>query len=343
MRTVSLAAILPDRYAHGLSVGTNCLLDSSTDCIKAVSLDGRLLGMNPEGICLMEIEDFSALQGQAWSSLWPDAHRSMVDAAVVKACTGSVARFSADCPTAKGTPKHWDVVVSPVHNLDGELVSLLSISRDVTMEITKAQERALVTRELAHRIKNLFAVVDGVIGMSARSDPHAKPFADSLRARIDGLGRAVSYVYAGNELEEQAGSGHSVHGLLKELLNPFGEDASASTCLLIGGDDQPLSETSITPLALIFNELATNALKYGALAQPDGAVTVTTARVGDDYEIRWIESGALGVAAPLGSGFGTNLVDRTVNQQLGGQIARDWRPEGLGLRITVPVARLAPA
>lgn len=290
----------------------------------------------------MEIDDFCLLEGRAWASLWPDAHRLMIEAAVTEAASGRVARFSADCPTAKGTPKLWNVVVAPVHGPNGEIVSLLSISQDVTADFALAEERALVTRELAHRIKNLFALVEGVIALSARSHPQAKPFADSVRTRIAGLGRAVSYVYAGNALAEHSGAAHSVQGLFRELLDPFGGDAAARFGLVIVGDDLALSENSITPLALIFNELATNALKYGALAQPGGMVKVTTRLRDNVYEMLWAESGACGVVEPIVAGFGTSLVDRTVTQQLGATVARDWRPDGLQVRFTFPTARLAP-
>lgn len=313
------------------------LLDASTDCVKALSLEGALMSMNPEGQCLMEIDDFQPLAGAEWWSLWPEQHRPTLQAAVARAAAGSVARFSADCPTAKGTLKHWDVVVSPVHEPGGRLVSLLAISRDVTREVHVAGQRSLVLRELAHRVKNLFAVIDGMVNGSARAAPQHRHFADGVRERISSLGRAVSYIY-GDDIGAPV-QGRTFHGLIGELVQPY-VVTRGGLALEIGGEDVPLSQTSITPFALMFNELATNALKYGALARPGGSVSLAAARRGDAYEIRWTERGAEGVVAPASSGFGSMLLDRTVGLQLGGTIERDWRPEGLDVTIRVPADRL---
>jgi two-component sensor histidine kinase len=319
-------------------VSTTLPIDTSTDCIKVVGVDGRLLSMNPDGVCLMEIEDFSALEGAMWSSLWPQHHRATLDEAVAKAVSGTVARFSADCPTAKGTPKHWDVMVSPVYGRDGDLTNLLAISRDVTRDVLIAGERALVARELSHRIANLFAVVDGIIRLSARSSPAVKPFAKTLRDRISGLARAVDYIYSGN-VTSGTDEAATMHGLLRDLLAPYGVNTSSSGISIVG-DDQPIPEVVVTPLALIFNELATNALKYGALSHADGKVQVQTAREGVDYMIVWDETGDPIVEPAVSGGFGATLLNRTVDVQLGGSVKREWKPNGLRLVITLPVVSL---
>lgn len=311
------------------------LLDASIDCVKAIGLDGALLGMNPEGMCIMEIDDFAMVEGMAWSSLWPEEHRQTVEAAVSRAAQGGVARFSAFCPTAKGTPKHWDVLVSPIHDADGKLIRLLSISRDVTREVLVAGERALVSKELSHRIKNLFAVVDGVIGLSARAQPEAHGFAKALRERLVGLGRAVSYVYGERPAAAEEGCSQSIHGLLKELLVPYGASGSESR-IVISGEDWPITEGAVTALALVFNELATNALKYGGLATPTGKIAVTTAVAAGGLEIVWRESGDRAVAAPGRAGFGTALLDRTIKLQFGGALERAWLDDGLQVTIRLP-------
>jgi PAS domain S-box-containing protein len=108
------------------------VLESSPDCLKVVDLEGRLVYMNSNGLCIMEIDDFSCLRGQAWADLWPAEAEGQITAAVAEARQGRTARFSAFCPTAKGTPKWWDVTVSPVFDDQGRVKSLLSNSRDIT-------------------------------------------------------------------------------------------------------------------------------------------------------------------------------------------------------------------
>jgi diguanylate cyclase (GGDEF)-like protein/PAS domain S-box-containing protein len=116
------------------------VLEASTDCIKIVDLNGRLELMNAPGLCAMEIGSFEAVEGAVWVDLWPEESRKLVQAAVEDAAAGKSARFSAFCPTAKGAPKWWDVVVSPMLDDHGNVTKLLSISRDVTVQRNVAAE-----------------------------------------------------------------------------------------------------------------------------------------------------------------------------------------------------------
>jgi len=119
------------------------VLESSPDCVKVLDAEGRLVFMNQNGQCLMEIDDFAALRGQPWWQLWPEAERAQVRAAVEKGLRGEVARFVAPGLTCKGNPRCWDVIVAPVVPAGGEgvVTSLISVSRDITE--SKAAEESL--------------------------------------------------------------------------------------------------------------------------------------------------------------------------------------------------------
>jgi diguanylate cyclase (GGDEF)-like protein/PAS domain S-box-containing protein len=108
------------------------ILEASDDCIKLIALDGTLKLINGPGAAALELEDVQQVIGLAWAEMWPEEARETVNAAVEDACSGSPARFTAYCPTAKGTPKWWDVVVTPMGNCVGDVTQILSISRDVT-------------------------------------------------------------------------------------------------------------------------------------------------------------------------------------------------------------------
>jgi PAS domain S-box-containing protein len=125
------------------------LMEGSADCVKVIDLDGRLMMMNGPGLCQMEIDDFSPMCGQPWAGLWPEAAREQIAAAVTAARAGTATRFEAFCATAKGNPKYWEVTVSPVRDGSGEIVRLLSISRDVTKR--RQSEEAL--RESERRLR----------------------------------------------------------------------------------------------------------------------------------------------------------------------------------------------
>ena len=121
------------------------LFDNSPDCMKLLDADGRLLAMNRNGRLGMEIDDFSALQGQRWLSLFPDESREAVGIALEQARRGGSGRASAFCPTMRGTPKWWDIVVTPLGGANGQLVA---VSREVTAQRRLEQERSHLLGEV---------------------------------------------------------------------------------------------------------------------------------------------------------------------------------------------------
>lgn len=337
-----MTAVAPIRDPEDLrlaqALGTP-LFDSSQDCVKAVDLDGRLLGMNANGICLMEIEDFSALRGMAWSSLWPSEHQAAIEAAIAHARQGGVARLNADCPTAQGTMKSWEVLVSPVNDPAGHPTMLLAISRDVTRQVQAEAERDLISRELAHRIRNLFTVVDGVVALSARSDPGAGDFSRTLRERLRSLGVAIASIYP--ELRE-AGADQSLQALLRLLLSPYGAEEGPDPRITITGDELAIGDGAVTGIALVTNELATNAVKYGALAVDGGSVAVSIHIDGDHVTLEWRECGLEGAALPgQPAGFGSTLLETAITRQLRGTLRRAWLADGLTVSLQLSREALA--
>jgi PAS domain S-box-containing protein len=108
------------------------LFEGSPDCVKLVDTEGRLLAMNRNGRCAMEITDFSAIEGKAWASMWPGEAQPLIEGSLATAARGEIGEFSAFCPTAAGTPRWWDVRVIPLHHPDGRLNCFMSVSRDIS-------------------------------------------------------------------------------------------------------------------------------------------------------------------------------------------------------------------
>lgn len=111
-----------------LDARTAMLMSCSQDCVKLLNLDGTIRYMSRNGRCAMEIDDLTALLGRKWSSLWPDETREMLDRAVAEAGAGHLARFVAECPTAKGRVACWDVTVAGVPDASGDIQELISVS-----------------------------------------------------------------------------------------------------------------------------------------------------------------------------------------------------------------------
>lgn len=118
------------------------VVESSADCVTGLSVDGRLVWMNENGKRLMEVCDFDRLEGCDWAAFWDQGGvRAEAEAALAAARAGGVGRFRGFCPTAAGTPRWWDVAVTPVPGPDGTVAQLLSVSRDVTA--ARAAEEAI--------------------------------------------------------------------------------------------------------------------------------------------------------------------------------------------------------
>jgi two-component sensor histidine kinase len=184
--------------------------------------------------------------------------------------------------------------------------------------------------------------VNGIITMSARTDPAAQPFAAALRDRFTSLSRALEYIIPSFKRAAPAPE-HTLKGLLRTLLSPYEVGERDGPRFVIEGDDAPVGSHATTSLALSVHELATNAVKYGALINPGGQVTVTIRRTSKgNCELAWIERGGPALdEPPTRVGFGSQVLHRSITGPLGGTIARRWRHDGLDLRLNLPLANLA--
>ena len=227
----------------------------------------------------------------------------------------------------------------PMRNETGEIERWFGTCTDIHDLKVAEEQRELIARELSHRIKNIFAVVNSLVTLSARADPLARPFADAVRSRIEALARAHDYVQPFGGPHREDPNETSVLGLLETLLAAYQEDGRAR--IEVSGSDHPTGIHAATALALLVHELATNAVKYGALSVPEGQVTMTCEATPDAYCITWKERGGPPVGPPpTRKGFGTILAERAVAAQLGATINQDWEPEGLKVRISAPFERL---
>lgn len=116
------------------------VFEASGDCIKLVSLDGCIEYMNEPGLRSMEVDGPESPIGRQWTDFWPLEATPHVQKALERARAGHGYRFSGFCPTAKGTPRWWDVLVSPIREENGEVKRVLAVSRDITREHESAEQ-----------------------------------------------------------------------------------------------------------------------------------------------------------------------------------------------------------
>jgi PAS domain S-box-containing protein len=227
----------------------------------------------------------------------------------------------------------------PVRDDAGVITRWIGTCTDIDDQKRANEQNEILSRELSHRIKNIFAVIGGLIALSARRNPQAKSFADELRGRITALGRAHEFVRPHSDESQPLVGTVTLKTMLSDLMSAY--PARDEARLRIEGDDIGLDDRGATPIALVFHELATNAAKYGALSVAEGSVVIETRRVGDSIRISWTESdGPPVVGKPERQGFGTRLTDMSVVQQLGGTLEREWLPAGLRVNIEIRAERL---
>lgn len=192
----------------------------------------------------------------------------------------------------------------------------------------------LLNRELNHRVKNLFSVVLAIISLSARQRPEQRALIEDVRARINALALAHSVTQG-----EEGMRPVSLHELIVQTLSPYGVNDGQRITVDAGHAVLPLHQ--ITPIGLILHELATNAVKYGALSDDKGTLSVRCeeeSRDGGRYlNLHWREEN--GSQLPLNEtnstskGFGTTMIDLCV-KQLKGNIIRERPETGVAIIIT---------
>lgn len=314
------------------------------DCIKILDLDGRLQFMSEGGKRVMEVDDFDALKGCPWPDLWEGAGNIDAKLAVAKAKAGGTGRFKGAANTAKGTPRYWDVQVSPIFGTDGQPSHLLSISRDITAEfraVADLQEamsrQSLLAGELQHRIKNMLAMISAIASQTMRGDT-MKVAREAFTARL------ITLSHAHDILTQANWSSLSIKDVVDGALAPH-RDRAKNDALYASGPDLDIQPKQALALSMALHELATNAIKYGALSA-NGHVDIvwSSETIGSTptFRFRWVERGGPAVVEPTADkkGFGSRLIEKTLENDFAGKVVTSYLPTGLICELTAPLAAL---
>ncbi len=226
-----------------------------------------------------------------------------------------------------------------IRNEAGEIIRWYGTCTDVH-DLKMAEEaRQLLMQELNHRVKNLFQLFGAMVSMTARSTHTTAEMSAALNARLQALSRAHDLVRVGGADSRPARSVLLVH-LAEQILAPHLGDAQRGKVSLTGPEIL-LGEKSATAMALILHELATNAVKYGALGHADGKVMIGWEFAGDGLVLTWSERlSSAAIAKPASSGFGSRLIKSAVEGQLGGKVDIVWEPSGVQIGLELSRARL---
>ncbi len=222
---------------------------------------------------------------------------------------------------------------SPDSTVSGTLVTLL----DVTSIVRAEQHQRLLVDELNHRVKNMLTVVISLASQTIRRSAGLQEFQDAFMGRV----RALSASYSLLSRENWVSIG--LREIVEEELRPFANAERVNTHL--DGVDVQLAPAGGLALGMAIHELATNAIKYGALSAPDGDVTVNWHVAGAGHQARlvivWQETGGPAVSPPGRVGFGTILVQRSMADELQGSADLDFDRAGLCATLSAPLSLIA--
>lgn len=218
---------------------------------------------------------------------------------------------------------------------NSEPAMLLKVMRDETPAKLAEDQRVLLLNELNHRIKNTLATVQSIAERTLR----AKGVAASIRA--DFVQRLMALSQAHNVLVTQNWAGADLRQIVETAISPHDQPGQRSVS--INGPDVRMSPQQAITLSIGLHELATNALKYGALSHPSGRVTVSWNLSYDAAGRRgltflWEEEGGPPVEPPTREGFGSQLLARLFREEAGGAARLDFRPTGLRFVAEIPLS-----
>lgn len=231
----------------------------------------------------------------------------------------------------------------PIRDHTGRIYRWFGTNTDIDVQRLAEVQRALMYRELNHRVMNLFAIVSAMMTLSVRAATTPQQLATTIRGRLAALATAHRLIIPQSESTSGIAEDADLSQLVKLVLAPHTDplQAGGEVRALFEGPKVAISGEAITNLAMILHELATNAAKYGAFSVTTGRVRISWTLDGDRLRLIWEERGGPPIkASPEHEGFGSLLVRQSVGVHLGGESSFDCKPTGLVASFSFPTERL---
>jgi two-component sensor histidine kinase/putative methionine-R-sulfoxide reductase with GAF domain len=308
-----------------------------------VSPTGQIILANPEFRrflpgCIIPSAD--ARLGSEWRALHADGQPILPqEFPAARALRGELA-LNMDFVQRGAEGDRWRRVSGvPVQGEDGQVVAALVVIVDVDEERRSTELQAFLAREVNHRAKNALAVVQAALRLTRAED--VPSFVRAIEGRVAALARAQTLLAA------DRWSGADLHTLLRGELSSFLDDHGSGLKVVLRGKRLVLPAGAAQPFSMAIHELATNAVKYGALSKPTGRLTIewhVERAPGAVLRFRWAETGGPPQEGPpTRRGFGSRVLSGTLRDQLGGKVSTAWEVTGLVCDIELPLDRIKRA
>lgn len=215
---------------------------------------------------------------------------------------------------------------------DGHPISMAGVSQDITDRKMAENHRDLLTKEMSHRVKNTLATVQSIVGQSMRGEDIPAHVTSVIAQRLQALAGAHDVLT--NRGWEEARLGDIVEAAVR----PF--NSGPHSRVHTGGDEVVISARGATAFVLAIHELATNAVKYGALSNDTGLVTVNWHIDGKAFELVWTEVGGPAVSQPSRRGFGSRMIEQALAASIQGNGSIEYKPGGVVFTIRTEAENL---
>lgn len=328
-----LKAELAQRYEALLTDAefTRGVLANSSEAITVLDLDGRIAFASAGALRALDVDDAACLVGTSWLALWRADAQAQAAAAVADAKAGRRAVFEGARGATNGKSGWWEVTVSPIAGADAKPARLLAIARDVTERRLAQQSQQVMMQELHHRVKNTLATVMAIVSQTLARSGSIADGRLAVERRLMALAEAHDLLRAG-------GDDASLREIIDRALSPY---QTGPARIAVSGEDVTLSSQAAIAVAMGIHELATNAVKHGALSDKGGRVEIAWHVAAGHLHFAWREHGGPPVQTPTRRGFGLRVIEASFRHQLHGTVALTFAPSGFACEVDVPLARLA--
>ncbi|HEY1503506.1 MAG TPA: ATP-binding protein, partial [Stellaceae bacterium] len=227
---------------------------------------------------------------------------------------------------------------APICDELGGILGAVCGALDISDRKRHEEHQQLLLNELNHRVKNTLAMVQSLTMQTLRSTANIVEARDALIARL------IAFAKAHDVLTRENWEGAGLHDVLIEALAAHLTEAEQQRLWFDGPALKLLPRASLA-LSMAFHELATNAVKYGALSGDEGRVDIAWSidEAQDGFALDWLESGGPTVSPPQKRGFGSRLIERGLAQDLGGSVQLEFRPHGVVCAIRAPLTEVHTA
>jgi PAS domain S-box-containing protein len=308
------------------------IVTSSDDAIVGKTLEGTITSWNAGAARIFGYEE-SEMIGQPITRIIPPELLDEETRILAQLKRGErIEHFETVRLTKDGRRIHLSLTVSPVRDKAGKLIGASKVARDITERKRAEETRRLLLNELSHRVKNTLATVQSIARQTLRRAKSPAEFVPSFTGRVQALAQAHAL------LTQNTWRGAEMLELVRDQLEFGGADDNRISC---SGPLLTLDPQAALHLALILHELGTNARKYGSLSVPQGRLSISwemQSNGGRNILIEWKERDGPKVNAPSERGFGTTLIEQSL-QADGGAASIHYGADGLTCHIKFPLRK----